>query len=362
MAMMNMTRLVWIIAAALSLAACGDAEIQEPAVASDYPRLVKTLVLGAAELGDIVLPGQVAASEKVDLAFQVEGPLVELPVLEGEQVHEGQLLARIDPRDYQNSLAEAQAELEAVGSQYRRYERLINSRNSPITRAEFDTKKSDFEVAQAKVAQGQKDLEDTELKAPFNGTVAVRHVENFEFVQAKEHILRLVDTTQVEIIVDVPEGLMGRGNAKVGDEMGGVVIAASPGESYPVRLKEFSTTADASTQTYKVTLVMVRPKHLNVLPGMTATFVRKAAVAEDATVFFIPVPAVVGDEKNAHAWVVDSVDMTVTKRNVTLGKRVGQRVEVTGGLTAGERIVAAGADLLEDGMKVRLYEAGMLGT
>ncbi|MCB1808912.1 MAG: efflux RND transporter periplasmic adaptor subunit, partial [Candidatus Competibacteraceae bacterium] len=150
------------------------AEPESAAAAISTPRLVKTLILDSATQGDgLVLPGRVQAAERTQLAFQVGGPLIELPVVEGQQVQKGDLLARLDPRDYENQLALQAAKLKLVQSQYQRFEKLIKTKTSPISKAEFDRKQSEYEIAKADTAQARKNLDDTTLLAPFDGLVAV---------------------------------------------------------------------------------------------------------------------------------------------------------------------------------------------
>jgi multidrug efflux pump subunit AcrA (membrane-fusion protein) len=139
----NMVKLFASIVMAIQLsllAACGEPE--EATASADHPKLVKTIVLGGAQQGSgISLPGRVDAVDKVELAFQVDGPLIELPIVEGQRVKQGDLLARIDPRDYENFLDAAKAKLSEAQRQYERYAALIKTRTSPVSKAEVDEKK-----------------------------------------------------------------------------------------------------------------------------------------------------------------------------------------------------------------------------
>lgn len=353
-----------LISIILLLSACsGESDTPAPQVA-DFPRLVKTTVLGEADRDDaLTLPGRVEATDRAELAFPVEGPLIELPIVEGQFVEKGRLLARIDPRDYENRVAEAEARLNEAKRKYQRYAQLIKSKVSPVSKAELDQAKSQFEIAEANLEQAQKNLQDTFLYAPFDGVVAVRYVDNYQNVQAKEPIVQFEDASHLDIIVDVPERFVARAKrGLIGKEVGKVIVEAQPGRSFPVKLKEFSTRADPNTQTYKATLVMPRPDDLNVLPGMTATFVNSPSQIGEASRFIVPATAITGgNEGPAYAWVVNMEPMTVSKRAIKLGQKTGDSVQVLEGLKTGDRIVVAGVDLLKEGMQVRLYEVGMLG-
>ena len=95
----------------LLLAGCGGSEeTPEPAAAA---RPVKVMTIGGPEGGgEFTFPGRVAAGEQVDLAFRVGGPLIEFPVQEGEKVDKGQVVARIDPRDFRIRVDSAQAKFD----------------------------------------------------------------------------------------------------------------------------------------------------------------------------------------------------------------------------------------------------------
>ena len=341
------------------------AEPESAAAAISTPRLVKTLILDSATQGDgLVLPGRVQAAERTQLAFQVGGPLIELPVVEGQQVQKGDLLARLDPRDYENQLALQAAKLKLVQSQYQRFEKLIKTKTSPISKAEFDRKQSEYEIAKADTAQARKNLDDTTLLAPFDGLVAVKHVNNYENVQAKQTIIELEAIVSIEITVDVPEEVMaGSKQIPLGQEVGAVIFESLPDRSFPVQLAEIATRADTNTQTYRATLRMISPEDVTLLPGMTATFVSHLRKPVTDNSFLVPRSAISdgGSDDATQVWVVDAEAMTVSPRAVKLDLVTDTAVTVIEGLQVGERIVTAGTHLLQDGMPVRFYSVGMLG-
>lgn len=351
------------------LVGCGGEEDTAPVAIATHVsgegRLVKTQLLGVDDQGDgIQLPATVAATSRAELAFQVSGPLVELAVREGQQVKQGDLLARIDPRDFDNAVALTEARLQADQRLFERYQKLMASPQSPVSQAQVDQTRRDFETSRADHEQAQKRLRDTQLLAPFDGTVAARYVDNYQNVQAKETVLLLESTNNVDILVDVPADLIGRREkpAQPGDEVGAVTFAGFPDQAFPVRLKEFSTRADNTTQTFRATLTLPRPEGLNVLAGMNATVSTRLASDPGENAFWIPDTALVDDSGNPQVWVVDEEAMTVSPRPVQIDEsRDGQSLVVEG-LQSGERIIAAGASQLNPGDRVRIYRAGMLGT
>ena len=352
-------KLPWLVIFAVVLVcSCGRGEEKEPP--KEVVRPVKLFsVSSEVETDTRELPGRVRASKRADLAFQVSGPLTQLPVGEGGFVKKGALVAQILPRDFKTALATAKAnELEAM-HQYNRYKDLYIKKQ--VSKSDFDKAKRGYDVAKSDVETAGNALKDTSLKAPFAGVIAKRYVENFQEVRAKDPIVSLQDVSELEIVVDVPEVSMVnvRGQAK-GTVVAQVEFTALPGMKYDLTLKEFSTEADPQTQTYRVVLALPAPKEATILPGMTAKVMGKKGTKMDASEkgFFVPVNAVFSDEAgNEFVWVVDPDTMAVDKRVVGVGRVSGGNISVLEGLEPGNIIVTAGVNYLRPGMKVRELRA-----
>jgi len=348
-----------LLCACLLMLTCSD----DKGTDRDEARLVKTMVLKpTTEKAVRIFPGRVIASNKVDLGFLVNGQIIEFPVVNGQVVQKDQLLARLDPRDYQHRVDGEAAELLKAELNYERAKELV--RTGTIAVSTYDDRKSRYEVAKAKTATAQKALDDTNLRAPFSGLVANTYVENYQNVRAKENILSLQDINHIDITIDLPETDMmkveaiRRGEDLHGKEIDHVVVFESvPGKEFQVSIKEYETEADPVTQTYKVTFTMPAPEGLNILPGMTANFVVEPKVKEgEVESYLVPASALVTapDEKR-FVWVVNQETMEVHEREVTLGEATGKSVRVLTGVKKGEHVVTAGVNYLEEGMKVREY-------
>jgi membrane fusion protein, multidrug efflux system len=344
----------WTCMVALGIAmvnGCGEPP-EVPVVA----RPVKSMVLdSAASTVRRNYPGSVQASQRAEMAFKVSGPLIELPVQEGQGVEEGELLARIDPRDFSTRLADATSALsqaqatlrsmqQARPEDIRRLEARLTADNATlreasetlrrtqtlfkdriVTQSDLDKAVAANDVAQANVDVSKENLDkgmagareedieamaaqieglqaqvdaarhahdDTFLKAPFKGVVARRLVENFEKVEVNQPIIWFQDLENVEIIINLPENVAATARRGRKAKMA-AVFEALPETEFTVTLKEFSTEADPGTQTYKTTLTMPQPEEINVLPGMTCTVVHyeNAAGGEDGSAFIVPVTA-----------------------------------------------------------------------
>jgi RND family efflux transporter MFP subunit len=337
------------------LTGCGDKR-EEAEIAV---RPLKTFVVGEGFMGTRSFPGRVEASEQVDLSFRVSGPLVELPIDRGQDVKKGQLLARIDPRDFQIALDEARAAFTKADSDFKRYQSLYEK--EAVSISDLDLHRAQRDVAKARLDDAKANLDYTYLRAPFAGVIGDRYVENFQEVAAKQVICTVHDLSGLDIVVDVPEQLIAgvRRSADVQAEVVAIFEAARDRE-FAVEFKEVSAQADPSTQTYAVRLKMPKPEGINILPGMTAEVVsRGSRTQEDTGRYTVPAVAVFAGEdgETQYVWVIDPSEMTVSRREVAVGQVTGTAsVEILDGLAAGDRIAIAGVSHLSEGRKIRLME------
>lgn len=333
---------------------CTKEEVVEKA-APVKPVKIITVQAGAANL-KISLPGRVRAARRSELSFKVAGPLLELPIEEGQVIKKGDLVAKILPRDFQTAVNEAKArELQAV-QQYSRYKELYSQKQ--VSKADFDRYRAARDVARAQLEDARNALKDTTLTAPFAGVIAKRYVENFEKVQAKQPIafLQLID--QLEILVDVPELMMATLENADNVEIN-AAFDSVPGVTYPLEMKEFSTEADPATNTYQVVFLMDQPSEANILPGMTANVTGVSEnPAESDTTIVLPALAVLEDaDQQSYVWLLNSETMTAQKKAVKIGQLVGsENILVEEGLQAGDQVIITGVTKLREGMAVRPWE------
>lgn len=314
-----------------------------------------------------IFPARVRASRRVKLAFQVSGPLVEFPVRQGEEVKEGQLLAQIDPRDYQHSLELVEAQFNQESAEFKRYTQLINE--NAVSMAAYEERKRNYRIAEVNLKIARKALEDTTLHAPFAGIVAEKYVFNYHNVSAKQPILSLQDVDMLEIVVDVPEAdmLTPAGQRTLLFEnvekqlQPTVNFPTISNRHFPLKIKEFEAEADPVTQTFKFILQLKTPDDLRVMPGMTAVVrVREdffiSMIPHNHKCFRIPCDAIFqGNDQKSYVWLLNPQSMIVRKHEITLRQGLPEKdtVMVNSGLKEGDEIVMAGVHSLRDGVKVR---------
>ncbi len=367
----------------------------------------------------VALPGRAKATEEVNLAFRVSGPLIERPVNVGDFVNQDDLIARIDPRDFESelesinsslararanlsamrvarpedinrlqaSLAAAKAERVKAEADFKRTEQLyINDNASKAnldqTRAMRDVTRENVKQAEeglrigqrgaraediqaqqadirglgAKRKQVQDALDDTSLRAPFAGYISETFVENFQNVRARQVIVRLLDVARIKVVVNVPENLI-----SLAPYMTDVFCTfdALPGRQIPATTKEVGTEASTTTRTYPVTLIMDQPEDLKILPGMAATCRARPDIPTDMAKqgVEIPLSAVLSDKDGKKfVWVIDASTKTVSQREVTPGRLTEHGMVIQQGLKPGEWIAIAGVHSLRQGQKVRLLD------
>ena len=358
------------------------------------------MTLGAAESGPVrSFPGRVQSGRgrRVDSAFRVPGTIIEIPVKTNQSVAKGQLLARLDPRDFETRLAQAssavaeararlaamqagdrpediriledqlaaeQARLNEAQLEFTRTRNLLE--RGAATKDAYDRATRALEVARATTSaaasalargragarvediegqaalvrrleaqqrEARDALDDTRLTAPFAGIVARTTAEAFQEVQARQPILSLRDATGLEIVTDVPESVM------VQLSTGNVKNLAAvfdflPGRSFPVTYAEAEGEADPRTRTFAVVFNLPDvPRDIRILPGMTATIRVATADPTASQPNEWPIPA---------AAVFVDADGKRWVWRVDRGTQTVQRVAVMVGDVRGDQVIVRG--------------------
>ena len=339
----------------------------------------------ATKVGDVEgfqrdrFPGRAKAKEETNLSFRVNGPLITRVVNVGDVVQAGGLIAQIDPIDYEvalenmmGRLGKAQADLVFAKGEYKRAQIIFSEDPGAVSdvyvdqrRMEQDATTAEVRALTANVRQAELALSYTTLVAPFDGTIVATYVEAFEYVKAQQPIVRLVDTSQVEMVIDVSEGLI-----SIAPYVERIVVVFDPFPDVEVEaeIHEIGREATETTRTYPVTLVMDQPKDVTILPGMAGVATGYARLPDDpAESIKVPSHAVVSDQSGKeYVWVLKpetepSEEQSVTrvkaiaeKREVTVGRLTEAGILIASGLESGEWIATAGLNTLRDGQEVFL--------
>lgn len=392
------------------------ADVFFPETLDARERLVGTSLAAAADSSETRrFPAVLSAVQTATLSFTVGGPLVEVRTKAGKAVKKGEILMRIDPRDFQHEVDAAQARLTAAKTElvlmkagarkedvrilesklesakaqqsyaYNEYERAksllpkkaitpselelmrsnlqsadaqIQTLEQEIRKAKAGERKEEIDVKEAEIAGlevslqiSQSALGDTNLRAPFDGIVAMQNVNNFEIVHPGTPVITIVDISQLNVTIWIPEReiLLSR---VYNDIYGTVTFHNLPGKEFPVTLKEAETEANLQTRAWKVVFLMENPPDVMLLPGMTAMLTVRPKDQENishSSVVIIPVSALCSDSSGQYVWVF-SANARAEKRTVKAGRlRSSRLIEIISGVLPGEKIVTSGAMFVKEG-------------
>ena len=190
------------LTAALLLAACGQKQEDNGTTI----RPVKTAIVESRSEINKDFSGIVEAVDYVKLAFRVSGQIINLPVIEGEKVKKGQLIAAIDPRDIALQYAADKSSYETAAAQVERNKRLLA--RQAISVQEYEISLSNYQRAKSAFELSSNNMRDTKLTAPFDGSIETRLVENYQRVNAGEGIVQLVNTKKLRIKFTIPDAYL----------------------------------------------------------------------------------------------------------------------------------------------------------
>lgn len=334
----------------------------EPAVETVRPvQLVR--VSAGTTASTSVFAGEVKPRHETDLAFRIDGKLVERRVDVGASVRKGQLLARLDPNDValqaraaQAAVAAARTEATFAKAEFERFESLY--RQKFVSASALDQKRNAMTVADARLEQAQAQLavsrnqaEYASLVAPEDGVITAIGAEAGQVVASGQSVMRLARTSEREIAIAVPENRIGE--VRSAPQLA-AVLWANPGKLYPARVREIAPSVDAVTRTFAVR-VAVPDADASLGWGMTANVVVAGAGAPGSVL--LPLTSVYHTPEGKPAvWIYDPGAQQVELRVVALGAYREDGVLVTTGVRDGEWVVAAGANKLQAGQRVRPYE------
>ncbi len=347
------------IMAGLCLAgSCRKAERQPTPVV----RPVVTMSVRAAAERERRFSGTARAVSDTLLSFRVGGEIIELPVRTGRAVKAGDLIARLDPKDYELQLKQSQAQLKQAQAQFQQawteYERVRQQYEARIvSRSELEARQAVYHSAQAACDAAQKgcelaqqQLKYCELCAPLDGTIASVPVEAHQTVAAGQVVAALSVGGAMEMRLGLPEALVGK--VKL-DDLAGVVFDAVPEKRFSAQVSEIGIEPDAGGA-YPVKLRLLESDE-RIRSGMVGEAVFSFAGSGAGDVIVVPAVAVVARPAGGHyVWVYQPDRGVVVERDVQIGALTSDGLQVTAGLESGAIIVIRGVHQLQSGMPVRL--------
>jgi RND family efflux transporter MFP subunit len=401
---MHRKRILWIaLAVLLVVAPVLLVSLHKTSSPQAEPRAAAVVAVTRGPLASsLTVAGQFEAYQQVDLHAKVSGYIRWIKVDIGDRVHQGEVLATLevpelqdqlqgaqaDVRHSQSEIAQAQSEVtsaestySALHAEYTRLAEASKERPGLIAEQELDDARAKDQQAAAQVGvakaaldamQQQLGVSDAasqrfltlsnyeQIVAPFNGVVTMRYADTGSLIQAGQdsntQTLPVVQVAQSDLLrlrMPVPEGDVPY--IRQGGEV--QVKVSATGLSFTGKIVRFTRSLDTNTRTM-LTEVDVPNPDLTLNPGMYAETTIQLQHKDDALT--LPSQAVVhtSDQNGDQAYVL-VVDATkhIERRSVTLGIQTANRVEITGGLQAGEQVVASGQTNYQPGDEVSPHPA-----
>lgn len=310
-----------------------------------FPTRVKTEVVsvGMNESGHSYV-GIVEEREATAVSFTGMGVVRRVLVSEGQAVGRGQLLAEMDDTQARNTLAASEAALMQANDALQRMTILHDAGSLPEQQwVEVQSK-----VAQARAQQeaAKKNLADCRLLAPVSGVVGTRHVKAGETALPSQAVVTLLDVSSVKVKVSVPEAEINSIEPSTPSTVG---VAAANKTVTGGRIEK-GVQADPLTHTYDIRINVPNPDR-KLLPGMVAN-VNFSPSEDIVTVPTLPVTCIQKPaDGTLFVWTIAN-DSTAHRQTVGIGQMSGNRIAITSGISAGQRVVTEGYQKLSEGNKV----------
>ena len=335
---------------------CKSKEQEDPRT---LPDLVRVATVVAAQQGDRTYTGVVTARVQSDLGFRVPGKVTKRLVDVGQTVRAGQPLMRIDVTDYAHAITTQTQNVEAAKAKAAqaeadeaRYRGLVST--GAVSASTYDQIKAAADSAKAQLAaveaqaQVAKDEGDYSLLvADADGTVVETLAEPGQVVAAGQTVIKLAHAGPREAAVNLPE--------TVRPAVGSVARASIYGEkeSFPAHLRQLSDAAEPVTRTFEARYVL-GGRASNSPLGATVTIA--LAEPDNSPSLQVPIGSLTDRGKGPAVWVFDEKSSTVSFRPVKVLRLEAEDAVLSGGVQAGERIVALGTHLLSEGQRVRVED------
>lgn len=283
------------------------------------------------------------APGEAQVVAKTSGVLLQLLAEEGDQVKAGQVLARIDPERPRLEMERARATVRKLENNYRRSQELLESKL--VSAEASDQIRYDLEAARALYQLAQLELSYTNIVAPIDGVIAARAVKPGNLIQLNSSLFRIVDTSRLEAVLNVPE----RDLATMKEGLTVRMTAdAMPGDVFEGVIDRVSPVVDAGSGTFRVVTAFAGGEGLR--PGMFGRIEVVYDQRNDALT--VPRSALLQDAGETAVFAVR--DSKAVRVPIEVGHLSGELAEVRKGLAEGDQVVTAGKVALRDGAAVEV--------
>ncbi|MCX8011188.1 MAG: efflux RND transporter periplasmic adaptor subunit [Ignavibacteria bacterium] len=316
--------------------------------------------------------GYIVAQRKASIASKGTGRLVYLGVVEGDQVKKDQIIGKLENSDILAQLEQAkanlklyEADLKEAENNFKRQKELFATGVSTLQELELAEAKynkviASIEVAKANLLSAEVALENTLIRAPFDGTVLTKNADVGEIVapfaasvNSRSAVVTIADMSSLQAEVDVSESNIEKIRLNQDCE---ITLDAYPNRSYPGFVAKIVPTADRSKATVLVKIGF-KKYDSRVLPEMSAkvNFLTEPMSETQAdSKYILVVPSSAIENRNGKFFVYKVKDKIANEVEVTIGKVINSYTEILSGLVAGDKVIEEVSEKIKDGIKVKV--------
>lgn len=288
-----------------------------------------------------------------ELSFRVGGPIKQFEVLAGNHYRKGDIIATIDSRDFLIRKERAEAVYNQANAEFVRIESLYKLNN--ISASAYEKAKSDYMVAKTSYDTAQNELNDTQLRAPFDGYIGEVYIEKHQDVKATQPVFSFVELDRLKIEAYVPQQI-----AMIASDLKEVELSFDilPGQTFSATVEEISKSPSKNNLSYLFTAVLPN-KDSDLLAGMSGVIRFEKPAVEETQILMIPQSVVCNRPAlGTYVWVISKAENGepfVEQRKIAVGdlKHSGY-VHVLSGLQKGDVLAASGLRFLTDRAQITL--------
>lgn len=340
---MKKRTILYLLVAVLCIS-CNQGQNQQKA----FVRSVKTVSpVPVQTTTERTLPGIVKENQIVNLGFKAAGQIEHIYVKEGDYVREGQLLAKLDDKDYKLQLSAVELQYNQLKTEVARLEEL-HKRNS-ISGNDYEKAVMGLSALKVQLQGYQNQVAYTALEAPSSGYIQSVNFKKSEMVDAGRPVFTLLDMSNVVVEADLPANLyLERENFE------NISCRANllPGEEFPLKALSVSHKSTGS-QLYKMYLTPVSLAKNRLAPGMNVEVsISLRQESETLEGYALPAKCLFSENGKHYVWVLASEPAIVQKRAVQLGGMADDGAVIVTGVLPNEKVVSAGVHYLQEGETV----------
>ncbi|MFL1404877.1 efflux RND transporter periplasmic adaptor subunit [Marinobacter sp. M1N3S26] len=295
--------------------------------------------------------GSVEAVNGIRVANEVPGVIEEIGFESGDTVEQGDILIRLDSQIDEAALRTRRAEAQLAAQEFKRIENLLPRR--AVSQSQYDEAKANYDAARARVNEAEAQLNKKVIRAPFDGTLGLRLVDQGEYVPTGTPIVEINMLDPIYLDYTLSERNLP--SVDRGYEVR-ATVAAVPGETFTGEVSAINTSVNPETRTVRIRATLANPDG-KLRPGMFATVMTRQP--EDRPVLTLPRTAVSYNTYGDYVFLIgenDDGQLTVNRRSVQTGEVRDERVAIEKGLEEGDQVVAKGLLRLRAGQSIEIQQ------